>query len=415
MRRNVVSRSGDTMTGDLTMSSTGIIFSGTSAAASGEERVYQRAANVVTFAVEGSAMWEIDSNGELYNPTGNRAIGDSSTRIGGVFSNSAFNSSVASGSNAITLTVDGARVDFGTGASDYASSDATTVTFAGPVSITSPLNSDTTSATFSITSDTTAATLSTSVAAVTLNSTVTPDADDLMVSVLSGAGGSSVFSVDLEGDLFLDSDINSDVTGSSFDITSDTTAVTMSTTVAAITLAPTATPGANDLLVEVNDAAGNSILSVDLEADLFIGVVNTGTVNVGGNFVRGLGDSTTFSITSASTAVTASSTVAAITLAPTATLDENDLVVEANSAAGTSLFTVDLEGDAIITGALDINGSTGVGTITLSSGTGTATVFSGAICVCTDTTANVSVKCAVSGTTLTATGTTSDVIAYQCH
>lgn len=54
------------------------------------------------------------------------------------------------------------------------------------------------------------------------------------------------------------------------------------------------------------------------------------------------------------------------------------------------------------------------GTISLSGGTGTATTFSGATCVCTDTTANASVKCAVSGTTLTATGTTTDVIAYRC-
>lgn len=54
------------------------------------------------------------------------------------------------------------------------------------------------------------------------------------------------------------------------------------------------------------------------------------------------------------------------------------------------------------------------GTITLSGGTGTATVTSGARCVCTDSTANASVKCAVSGTTLTATGTTTDVITYLC-
>jgi hypothetical protein len=54
------------------------------------------------------------------------------------------------------------------------------------------------------------------------------------------------------------------------------------------------------------------------------------------------------------------------------------------------------------------------GTITLAAGTGTATVLSGAICVCTDTTALQPVQCAVVTTTLTATGTTTDVIAYIC-
>lgn len=54
------------------------------------------------------------------------------------------------------------------------------------------------------------------------------------------------------------------------------------------------------------------------------------------------------------------------------------------------------------------------GTITLSGGTGTAAVTSGARCICTDQTANASVKCVVSGTTLTATGTTTDVITYLC-
>lgn len=54
------------------------------------------------------------------------------------------------------------------------------------------------------------------------------------------------------------------------------------------------------------------------------------------------------------------------------------------------------------------------GTITLAAGTGTATVYSGARCVCTDSTANASVRCAVSSTTLTATGTGTDVIAYLC-
>ena len=38
-----------------------------------------------------------------------------------------------SGSNAFQVETNGARMDFGAGASDYASSDGTTVTFAGPV------------------------------------------------------------------------------------------------------------------------------------------------------------------------------------------------------------------------------------------------------------------------------------------
>jgi hypothetical protein len=44
-----------------------------------------------------------------------------------------YTASVASGSNAFGVSVNGARVDFGAGASDYASSDGTTVTFAGPL------------------------------------------------------------------------------------------------------------------------------------------------------------------------------------------------------------------------------------------------------------------------------------------
>lgn len=47
-----------------------------------------------------------------------------------------FTSTVASGSNAFAVATSGARIDFGAGASDYASSDGTTVTFAGPINST---------------------------------------------------------------------------------------------------------------------------------------------------------------------------------------------------------------------------------------------------------------------------------------
>jgi hypothetical protein len=42
-------------------------------------------------------------------------------------------SNAASGQNAFQVTTNGARIDFGAGASDYASSDGTTVTYAGPI------------------------------------------------------------------------------------------------------------------------------------------------------------------------------------------------------------------------------------------------------------------------------------------
>lgn len=47
-----------------------------------------------------------------------------------------YSATVASGANAYGVTTNGARIDFGAGASDYASSDGTTVTFAGPVAST---------------------------------------------------------------------------------------------------------------------------------------------------------------------------------------------------------------------------------------------------------------------------------------
>ncbi|MCM2338836.1 MAG: hypothetical protein NDI62_00040 [Burkholderiales bacterium] len=54
------------------------------------------------------------------------------------------------------------------------------------------------------------------------------------------------------------------------------------------------------------------------------------------------------------------------------------------------------------------------GTIALVGGTKTVTVLAGAVCTATDTTAVAPVQAVVSGTTLTLTGTGTDVIAYLC-
>ncbi len=48
-------------------------------------------------------------------------------------------SNTTSGNNAFGVAVSGARIDFGAGASDHASSNGTTVTFAGPVTATTTL------------------------------------------------------------------------------------------------------------------------------------------------------------------------------------------------------------------------------------------------------------------------------------
>lgn len=79
-------------------------------------------------------------------------------------------------------------------------------------------------------------------------------------------------------------------------------------------------------------------------------------------------------------------------------------------APGAQLFSVDGAGNLFA----NASATRTKGTITLAAGTGTATVASGSICVCSDTTAINAVRCAVSSTTLTATGTGTDVIAYHC-
>lgn len=84
-----------------------------------------------------------DSSGSYWNaPVGTtdffcvgNACGASynGTTVANTGTGAGFTSAAASGTNAYGVTTNGARYDFGAGASDYASSDGTTVTFAGPL------------------------------------------------------------------------------------------------------------------------------------------------------------------------------------------------------------------------------------------------------------------------------------------
>jgi hypothetical protein len=217
-------------------------------------------------------------------------------------------------------------------------------------------------------------------------------------------------------------------------ITSATSAATATTSVGAFTIKPVNTLNANDLIVNVKDGAGTSVFQVDNEGDLpvfgkftnslrptdtagsyFLGdttnywggaYLNFGVYDsAGANRMDTTHDATLIlngRMANGGTAVAVAADTGGISYSTTGA---KLLSVKNN---GTEKFSVDKDG------AIKIVGTTGGGTITLSGGTGTATVLTGHRCVCTDTTAAAAVKCAVSGTTLTATGTTTDVIAYFC-
>lgn len=99
-----------------------------------------------------------------------------------------------------------------------------------------------------------------------------------------------------------------------------------------------------------------------------------------------------------------------------AAIPKVNAIPHASSETFLSTSTLTIGGPLVI----DTSNTTVAGTITLASGspsTGTATVRAGCRPLCTDQTTQTSVvKCAVSSTTLTATGpnTVTDVVTYLC-
>jgi hypothetical protein len=82
----------------------------------------------------GCSFWTLSDQGVYFDTAGSKRIYYNSTNTQ-MQANGALASESGSGSNAFAVLTNGARFDFGTGANDYASSDGTTVTFAGPVTV----------------------------------------------------------------------------------------------------------------------------------------------------------------------------------------------------------------------------------------------------------------------------------------
>lgn len=222
----------------------------------------------------------------------------------GFYTDATYSSIIASGSNAFAVITNGARIDFGAGASDYASSDGTTVTFAGPLTATGALTATGSSGdislgggdlastlatqTFNITSATNDATTSTTVAAITIAPTVDLTAGDLVLEVNNSAGA-SLFTIDEQGNVVLDgTSIVGSFTTATFTIYSSTNAATVSSTVAPITLQPIiAAEAGSDLLVEVNNSVGTAMFAINANP----GVVINGAAGTAGQVLRSGGAS----------------------------------------------------------------------------------------------------------------------------
>ncbi len=157
---------------------------------------------------------------------------------------------------------------------------------------------------------------------------------------------------------------------------SDTSAATMTSSVAAITLSPTATPAANDLVFEVNDAAGLSLFSVDVEGDLTMAGSATfapADLTLTGGDLTSSHATQSFNHVSATDDATCSTTVAAHTISASVDITAGDLVLAVRDSAAAALFTVNEQG--LCTAATDVAAA---GNNFMCTGTGTCQIDSAA-------------------------------------
>lgn len=224
-----------------------------------------------------------------------------------------FSSSIASGNNAFSVTTNGARVDFGAGASDYCSSDGTTVAFAGPTS---------------------AVGITTSNGLILSGSGIN----------INNAGGYLAFNGTTQGGIVL-----SGITAASAGATAATAAHRIYVDNAL---------GANDYVVSIGSAANAaSLFAVDYEGDVFA----TGNIQAVGLYtnsvVSNIDVAEQLDLISQTQASTVSSTLPAVDVCSGVTLDANDLVFGVGgNVCATEQFSVDVEGDVMATGSYGLNG-----------------------------------------------------------
>lgn len=181
-------------------------------------------------------------------------------------------------------------------------SAAGAVTSAG-LNTSSTLALTSTGATGLITSATSAATATQLIGALTLRPTATLHADDMVLDVQSAASA-HLFSLDLEGDATLAGSlgVGGFVNAATYlgtntgQITSGVSDVTASTTVGAFQLQPLVTLDANDLVLNVENAAGTNLFTVDQEGDAAVaGLTITGALDIQSTISKSNGTTITVS------------------------------------------------------------------------------------------------------------------------
>lgn len=197
-------------------------------------------------------------------------------------------------------------------------------------------------------------------------------------------------------------------------IRSSISAASATSSNAAFQFRPVNTLDANDSLFFISGAtAGHpGVFQLDNEGDTVIaGTVQGAGFYPTGGVIESTSTTQPLSLTSDMNASTATASVPAARICAGAVLDALDLVFAVGNPGGctTEVFSIDNTGSVLTTSALT------KGSKTLVAGSGTVTVLSGAKCVCSEETNQANgVKCSVSGTTLTITGTGTDVITYVC-